>query len=76
MIIPVYTAEISPKELRGKVGSFIGPVFSIGYLLSALINVGVAQFFSGWRVSYGFQGALGVAFAFGMCFMPHTPRYV
>lgn len=76
MIMSVYIAEISPKEVRGRTASLIGPAFTIGVLLAAVTNVGFSKFALGWRVTFGIQAVLLLLYAVGMGCMPHTPRYV
>lgn len=76
MGVPVYVAEVSPREFRGILGSLIGPMFNIGILLSLGVNAGFAKFLLGWRVVYFVGTVLGLVYAIGMTFMPNTPRYV
>jgi hypothetical protein len=76
MILPVYIAEISPKDIRGRLGSVIGPGLNIGIMLGAAFNIGYAKFPLGWRVASGTMAVLTAAFTVGVVFIPHTPRYV
>ena len=73
--MPTYIAEISPKELRGRIGSFIGPSFALGFLLAAASNIGFTRFWLGWRVSFGIQGVFGIVYVLGVNYLAHTPRY-
>ena len=75
MVMPVYIAEMTPKEIRGMMGSTIGPTFNLGLTIALLANVGFAEFRSGWRVSIGMVAVIALMFSVGMKFMPHSPRY-
>lgn len=73
VILPVYIAEMSPKESRGMLTSIIGPMFSIGIVISLCANVGFAKFSFGWRMAFVVV-LFGLLYVIGMKFMPHTPR--
>ena len=72
--MPVYIAEMTPKEIRGMMCSLIGPAFSVGISISLIANIGFAKFSLGWRVSIMIVGLVGLVYAIGMSIMPHTPR--
>ena len=74
MIVPVYISEMSPKEHRGMLASTIGPIYGCGLLAALSMNVGFSKFHLGWRVPYAIIALLGVAYAIGMLYAPHTPR--
>ena len=76
MVMPVYIAEMSPKESRGMLGSTIGPTFNVGVTIAFVANIGFTRFATGWRISTVITAILAVIFAVGMNFMPHTPRFV
>lgn len=75
-MVSVYIAEMTPKETRGMLVATIGPTFNLGVTIALLANTGFAEFSSGWRVSIGMIAVTALVLAVGMCFMPHTPRYV
>ena len=74
MVMPVYIAEMSPKEHRGTLASIIGQTFNLGILVALCLNVGFAKFCEGWRVAFAIVVLLGLIFTIGMLFLPHTPR--
>lgn len=74
MVMPVYLAEITPKESRGMLGSVIGPMYSLGLNIGLCTNIGYARFGIGWRMPTAVIAAVGLVFTIGMMFMPHTPR--
>ena len=72
--MPVYIAEMSPTEHRGKLTAIIGPGFHAGILFALISNIGFAKFPAGWRVAFSLIAVLGLIYAVGMLFLPHTPR--
>ena len=76
MVMPVYIAEMTPKESRGMLGSLIGPGFNVGIVVALLANIGFMEFDSGWRVAVALSAISGLVFAVGMAFLSHTPRYM
>ena len=76
MVVPVYSAEISPERSRGKLSSTIGPMFAGGLLVAFAVNLGCVELEFGWRISLGLQSAFAVVFVFGMMVLPRTPRYI
>ncbi len=73
--MPIYISEMSPKDSRGMLLSLVGTGFGIGVFLAACTNIGFSQFHLGWRVVMICQACMGMMFAFGMKWMPHTSRY-
>ena len=76
MIMPVYIAEMTPKESRGALSSTIGLTLNAGVNIALFANIGYAKFTLGWRVSIIIIALVGLVFSIGMKFLPHTPRYV
>ena len=76
MVMPVYISEISPKEHRGTLTSTIGPAFTFGVLFGLALNIGAEKFPLGWRMTFAVIGLMGLVYAIGMLFHPHTPRWV
>ncbi len=74
VVMPVYISEVSPKEHRGMLASIIGPAYTGGILAALCLNIGFAKFPLGWRVAFMISALLGLIYAVGMIFMPHTPR--
>lgn len=82
-LVPLYIAEISPKEIRGRfVGSYqlaIATGIFIVYLVNALITNTHSTAWNndiGWRMMF-FAGAIpGVLFFIMMFFIPESPRFL
>ena len=74
MVMPVYIAEMSPKESRGMLGSTIGPTFNLGVNIAYFYNIGFSKVAIGWRIAIGLIAFFAAILAVGMNFMPHTPR--
>ncbi len=43
--------------------------------VALIVNLGLAEVDSGWRISLGLLCVAGAALSFGMLFLPETPRY-
>ena len=74
--MPIYITEMSPKDSRGMLLSFIGTGFALGIFLAACTNIGFSQFLFGWRVAVIVQTGMALLYAIGILWLPHTPRYV
>jgi len=74
--VPLYLAELAPKEKRGRLVTFFQLAITIGILLSYLVG----YFFEGsqdaWRLMFwaGFVPAL--LLFLGMLFVPESPRWL
>ena len=75
MMCPLYTAEASPKEVRGMMTSITGPSFNAGLVTAIFTNVGFSRFSVGWRIAVVVVMVVALVFSVGMKFLPHTPRY-
>lgn len=75
MIMPVYISEVSPKDYRGALVSMVGIGYTLGSIVARIMNIGFAEVYWGWRLSFAVQGVLALFYGFGMVFMPHSPRY-
>ncbi len=73
MVVPVYIAEISPKEIRGSLTALIGPVYASGSFLGLVIITGVQRIQDGWRIPYAVLALYGLVFAIGCAMLPHSP---
>lgn len=71
LVIPLYTAEVSTKDIRGLLGSTFQLMVTIGILLSYSLGV-----FLPWRWLAIASMVPPFALVIGMFFMPETPRYL
>lgn len=74
VVMPIYIAEMSPKDKRGQMVSIMGPGFAIGLLIGFCSNAGFVRFEEGWRVTCGVLALGGLLYAIGFLWLPHTPR--
>ncbi|KAF4995849.1 hypothetical protein FDECE_12663 [Fusarium decemcellulare] len=78
VVIPIYSAEVSPKELRGMFGSTIQVMVIFGQVISTLITYGTKNMktAAGWQIPIGLQLAVpGIIFAL-LPFLPESPRWL
>lgn len=76
-IVPVYISECAPEHCRGKLSTFWMLAVTIGIVLAGTVNIPLATFNAGWRVSYA-GNIVFSALLFGMmlCVMPESPRWL
>ncbi len=73
---PVYTAEISPKHIRGTLTSLIGITIGMGIVTGYVTNILLFDKSYGWRVSRLIDCVISCVFNVGMILMPMSPRYM
>jgi len=83
MITPMYIAEISPAEIRGKLVSWNQFAIIFGMLLVYFVNYFIASNGSnawlnntGWRWMFASETIPAGLFLFLLFFVPETPRYL
>ncbi|KAL9037016.1 MAG: hypothetical protein Q9180_003966 [Flavoplaca navasiana] len=85
-MVPVYQAEIAPKEIRGRVVSLQQFAITVGILVQYFIQYG-SSFIDGgpknpnqstlaFRIPWGIQIFPATLLAVGMCFVPYSPRWL
>ena len=75
MVVPIYNAELAPKNLRGRLVSLNQLAITAGIMVSFVADLVGAMFTVGWRVALGVQCVFGLFLIIGMLFLPETPRY-
>lgn len=84
MTSPMYIAEISPSNIRGKMVSyhqlamvvgFILP-FLVGFLISSVDSSHLTRVSFGWRLMFWFEIVPALPFLFLLFFIPHSPRWL
>jgi MFS family permease len=85
-IVPVYQAEVAPKEIRGRTISLQQWAITWGILIQFLIQFGASHVGGGpddpnqptaaFRIPFGVQAFPGLILFFGMFFMPRSPRWL
>ncbi|KAH3943387.1 hypothetical protein HBI56_110270 [Parastagonospora nodorum] len=85
-IVPVYQAEIAPKNIRGRVVSLQQWAITWGILIQYFIQYG-SSFYDGgaknptqgtaaFRIPWGIQAVPGAILLIGMFFFPFSPRWL
>ena len=76
VVVPVYIAEMSPKESRGMLVSLLGLIAGIGTVVGLCTNIGFSKFLLGWRLTSAVSGLSGLVYALTILWLPHSPRLV
>ncbi|KAF9891860.1 hypothetical protein FE257_003345 [Aspergillus nanangensis] len=85
-MVPVYQAEVAPKEIRGRVISLQQWAITWGILIQYFIQYGASNIDGGadnptqstaaFRIPWGIQMVPGFILFFGMFFFPKSPRWL
>ncbi|KAK5791388.1 hypothetical protein VI817_006697 [Penicillium citrinum] len=78
-IIPIYMSEMSPKEIRGQLGSCYQLTYTIGILVSYWIDYGVKAMpntASQWQLPIGLQLVPGALMGLGMFSLDESVRWL
>lgn len=78
-IIPIYMSEMSPKEIRGQLGSCYQLTYTIGILVSYWIDYGVKSMPSDarqWQLPIGLQLVPGALMGLGMFTLDESVRWL
>ena len=76
--VPLYIAEISPSNMRGRLVSLFQLLITIGILVSYLSDLAFAQNSNveSWRPMFYVGVIPGLILLIGMLFLPETPRWL
>lgn len=78
-VIPIYMSEMSPKEIRGQLGSCYQLTYTIGILASYWIDYGVKQMPASavqWQLPIGLQLVPGALMGLGMLTLDESVRWL
>ncbi|TAQ89037.1 hypothetical protein B7494_g2633 [Chlorociboria aeruginascens] len=77
-LVPLATSETSPTNTRGFIVSGYAMSVTLGILIASLINFGTERLKSpaSWRITMGFDFLWILLLAFGLNFVPESPKYV
>lgn len=78
-VIPIYMSEMSPKEIRGQLGSCYQLTYTIGILASYWIDYGVKHMPSSarqWQLPVGLQLVPGALMGLGMLTLDESVRWL
>lgn len=82
VVIPMYSAEMTPKEIRGRCGSFYQWMYAWGVFLAYWVDYGVQQNTSiagtsrEWQIPVGLQLVSGGALIIGSFTLPESIRWL
>ncbi|VUC26093.1 unnamed protein product [Clonostachys rosea] len=78
VVIPIYTAEVSPKVLRGMFGSTIQVMIIFGQVISTLVTYGTKNMktAAGWQIPTGLQLVVPCIIFVLLPFLPESPRWL
>jgi SP family arabinose:H+ symporter-like MFS transporter len=77
MLAPIYIAENSPPEIRGRLVTFNQLAIVIGILLAYFVNWGLAAAGpQGWRWMFAAAAVPAVLLWIGLRFVPESPRWL
>ncbi|KAI1756119.1 general substrate transporter [Xylaria castorea] len=80
VVIPMYSAEMAPKEIRGMLGSMFQFFFTLGVMTSYWVDYGVTKNLKSstaqWQIPVGLQLAPGAILGLGMLLCKESPRWL
>lgn len=80
VMIPMFSAEMAPKAIRGQLGSMFQFFFTIGVMTSYWVNYGVAEGVPPgtrqWQIPVGLQLVPGGLLGLGMLGLPESVRWL
>jgi SP family galactose:H+ symporter-like MFS transporter len=76
MIVPVYIAELAPRQIRGALVILQQLAIACGILVSYLFDYLYTEVGWGWRPMFATAVVAAVALAIGMLLLDHSPRWL
>lgn len=76
MMCSLYQSEMAPDFIRGKLVTLLQLSIVSGILITAILNVYLAEVVWGWRVSYAGNGVFSIIMILCLLFMPESPRWL
>ncbi|KAI2616183.1 putative MFS sugar transporter [Hypomontagnella submonticulosa] len=80
VIIPMYSAEMAPKNIRGQLGSMFQFFFTLGVMTSYWVDYGVSQRLGSttlqWQIPIGLQLVPGGILGLGMLLTKESTRWL
>ncbi|CAI5709234.1 hypothetical protein KXD40_004791 [Peronospora effusa] len=73
--LPLFGAEMAPKELRGLLSGFMQMTVVTGLFMANVVNIIVEHRDHGWRTSNGVAMAAPLIVMLGIFFVPESPRW-
>lgn len=76
MCSPVYIAELAPEHRRGQLATLWQLAITTGIVLVSILNIWLAEWDEGWRISYGGNVVFSVALIILLFWMPESPHFL
>ncbi|KAK6432576.1 hypothetical protein LTR95_011254 [Oleoguttula sp. CCFEE 5521] len=81
VVVPMFSSEMVPKEMRGQIGSFYQLMFTIGIFTSYWVDYGVAKDIPGtqsrqWQIPIGLQMLPAGLLGLGMLTLKESTRWL
>lgn len=81
VIVPMYSAEMAPKTIRGMLGSMFQFFFTIGVMTSYWVDYAAAKHIPNnsslqWQLPIGLQLVPGTILGLGMLLTTESPRWL
>ncbi|RMJ23693.1 Sugar and other transporter [Aspergillus sp. HF37] len=81
VMVPIYSAEMALKEIRGQLGSLFQFFFTVGVMTSYWVDYGVTKHISDklpkqWQIPIGLQLVPAVILGVGMLFLKESTRWL
>jgi len=76
MCSPVYIAELAPEHRRGQLATLWQLAIVTGIVLVSILNIWLAEWDEGWRISYGGNILFSVLLLCLLVIMPESPHYL
>eukprot|EP01018_Ginkgo_biloba_P028636 Gb_26716 [translate_table: standard] len=73
---PLYIAETSPAQIRGRLVSLKEFFIVLGMLLGYVVSNLAVDVVGGWRYMYGVSTPIAVIMGIGMWWLPPSPRWI
>ena len=76
-IVPMYISECAPEHFRGQLSTMWQLAVTVGIVIAGALNIPLATWEEGWRISYGGNIVFSLALLILMTFsMPESPRWL
>ncbi|GMF10715.1 unnamed protein product [Phytophthora lilii] len=76
MTVPLYIAEVSPPDIRGRLVSLNTALVTGGQFFSGVLDALLADVDDGWRYMLGLAAIPAVVQFVGFLLLPESPRYL
>lgn len=75
VVVPIYISEVAPPSRKGLFGALTQVMTNVGILLAQVLGY-FLSYGNMWRVVFAVAGAVGVAQALGLFFVPESPKWL